>query len=107
MRRTTIALTVLVVFAATLVPAFAAAPAKNAPAKPTAAHKKMSSAVCPVMGTKITDVTKAPGGKSVYKGKTYYFCCAGCKTAFDKNPARYIKKMAEKKPAPKAAPKKP
>jgi YHS domain-containing protein len=48
------------------------------------------SAVCPVMGTKIPDVTKA-AGKSVYKGKTYYFCCGGCKPAFDRNPAKYVK----------------
>lgn len=48
------------------------------------------SAVCPVMGTKIPDVTKA-AGKSVYNGKTYYFCCPGCKPAFDKDPAKYVK----------------
>jgi YHS domain-containing protein len=57
--------------------------------KPTPS-KKVVSAVCPVMGTKIPDVTKA-AGKTVYKGKTYYFCCAGCKPAFDKNPEKYIK----------------
>lgn len=55
------------------------------------AAKKTVSAICPVMGTKIPNVTKA-SGKSVYKGKTYYFCCAGCKPAFDKNPEKYIKK---------------
>ena len=66
--------------------AFAAAgqSGQKAPAQ-TAAAKKMVSAVCPVMGTKIPDVTKA-AGKSVYKGKTYYFCCAMCKPEFDKNP---------------------
>jgi len=48
------------------------------------------SAVCPVMGNRIPDVSKAPGGKSVYKGKTYYFCCPGCKTSFDKNPEKYL-----------------
>ncbi|MGI6295633.1 MAG: YHS domain-containing protein [Armatimonadota bacterium] len=60
---------------------------RKAPAK---ASKKVVSAVCPVMGSKIPDVTKA-AGKSVYKGKTYYFCCAGCKPKFDKNPAKYAK----------------
>ena len=53
--------------------------------------KKIVSAVCPVMGNKIPDVTKA-AGKSVYKGKTYYFCCPGCKPKFDKNPEKYIHK---------------
>jgi YHS domain-containing protein len=30
--------------------------------------------------------------KSVYKGKTYYFCAPGCKIAFDENPEQYLKK---------------
>ncbi len=29
--------------------------------------------------------------KSEYKGKTYYFCAAGCKEAFDSKPEKYIK----------------
>ena len=49
------------------------------------------------MGTKIPDVSKAPGGKSVYKGKTYYFCCPGCKPLFDKNPEKYIKKAPKER----------
>lgn len=27
--------------------------------------------------------------KSTYKGKTYYFCCEGCKEEFDRNPGAY------------------
>lgn len=57
--------------------------------KPAVAPKTIS-AVCPVMHTKIPDVAKA-AGKSVYKGKTYYFCCPSCKPAFDKDPAKYVK----------------
>ncbi|MCS4538777.1 MAG: YHS domain-containing protein [Thaumarchaeota archaeon] len=26
---------------------------------------------------------------SVHDGRTFYFCSAGCKTAFDKDPHRY------------------
>ena len=26
---------------------------------------------------------------SVHDGKTYYFCCRGCKATFDSNPKRY------------------
>ena len=26
---------------------------------------------------------------SKYKGKTYYFCCEGCKEEFDRNPGAY------------------
>jgi xanthine dehydrogenase accessory factor len=28
--------------------------------------------------------------QSAYQGTTYYFCAAGCKTRFDKNPERYL-----------------
>ena len=45
--------------------------------------------ICPVTGDKIASV-KASVGHSVYKGKTYYFCCAGCKPSFDKNPDKYL-----------------
>ncbi|HYX06085.1 MAG TPA: YHS domain-containing protein [Bacteroidales bacterium] len=27
-----------------------------------------------------------------YKGKTYYFCAAGCKESFAKNPEKYLNK---------------
>jgi xanthine dehydrogenase accessory factor len=26
-----------------------------------------------------------------YKGATYYFCAPGCRTAFEKDPEKYIK----------------
>jgi len=29
--------------------------------------------------------------KSLYKGRTYYFCSKGCKTRFDRDPEKYIK----------------
>jgi YHS domain-containing protein len=28
--------------------------------------------------------------KSIYKGKTYYFCAPGCKKTFDAHPEKYI-----------------
>jgi len=28
--------------------------------------------------------------KSTHEGKDYYFCAAGCKAAFDKDPERYL-----------------
>jgi YHS domain-containing protein len=66
----------------------AAKKVKHKPAK-----KPKVSLVCPVTGEKIESVAKA-AGKSVVDGKTYYFCCAGCKPEFDKNPAKYIKKTS-------------
>jgi YHS domain-containing protein len=51
--------------------------------------------VCPVMGGKIN--------KDLYldhKGQRIYVCCAGCLAPIKKDPAKYIKKMAEKGEAP-------
>ncbi len=42
----------------------------------------------PVCGMDIDPATAA--GKSEYKGQTYYFCSAGCKNSFDKEPEKYI-----------------
>ena len=74
--------------------AVATAPAK---AKSAAAKPKVVSAICPVTGENIPDVTKAKGGKSVYKGKTYYFCCGSCKPKFDRNPEKYLARAASGK----------
>lgn len=35
---------------------------------------------------------------SVYKGKTYYFCSAPCKKAFDLAPGKYVKSVEPPKP---------
>ena len=63
---------------------FAAPTATPKPAKP------LVKLVCPVTGESIASAQEA-AGSSVYKGKTYYFCCSSCKPAFDKNPTKYIK----------------
>ena len=41
----------------------------------------------PVCGMSV-DERKA-AATSVYQGKTYYFCSAGCKTTFEKEPGKY------------------
>jgi Cu+-exporting ATPase len=38
-------------------------------------------------------------GTSEYAGKTYSFCCAGCKQKFDSDPVKYIPKVIEDAPA--------
>ena len=43
----------------------------------------------PVCGMMV-DETRA-AGTSLYQAKTYYFCSAGCKASFDKNPAKFAK----------------
>lgn len=38
------------------------------------------------------DPKKAPA-HSTHQGETIYFCAPGCKTAFDKDPAKYMPKL--------------
>lgn len=72
---------------------------------PKASPAAKADLVCPVTKEKIASVKEA-AGSSVYKGKTYYFCCAGCKPMFDKNPAKYVQTASVKTKAPaKGAPK--
>ncbi|HHY95872.1 MAG TPA: YHS domain-containing protein [Firmicutes bacterium] len=42
----------------------------------------------PVCGMDVRDDVSE---RSEYGGKTYYFCCRGCKRAFDREPERYLK----------------
>ncbi len=58
---------------------------------------KKSSAVLPVINSEAKDpvcgMSVNPGKarhKSEYKGAAFYFCCAGCKQAFDREPQRYL-----------------
>jgi len=68
---------------------------KTATAAAVDANKVVTAAVeqtmCPVMdGNKID--------KNVfveYQGKKVYFCCAACKAAFEKEPAKYIAKLPQ------------
>lgn len=80
-------------FVLALIIAGLAAGCRSEVSKSTVAEKPADDAkaevvVCPVMGTEIPDVTRA-AASSEYNGKTYYFCCPGCKAAFDKNPEKY------------------
>ena len=63
------------------------------PHNPAKAAPKKTVLICPVTGNKIAS-TKLAVGHSMYKGKTYYFCCAGCKPRFDKDPAKFVKNAA-------------
>jgi YHS domain-containing protein len=59
---------------------------------------------CPIMGGKINKAIFVD-----YPGKRVYFCCGGCPTEFDKDPAKYIKAMEsqgivlDRTPAPAAS----
>jgi YHS domain-containing protein len=62
-----------------------------------APQKAEKSTTCAVMGKDhkidIADATKK-GLFADYKGKRYYFCCAGCPKEFKKDPAKYAKNHA-------------
>ena len=57
--------------------------------KTVTADKATNMVICPVTKAKISP-DKAYD-KTTYKGKTYYFCCAGCRPLFEKNPEKYLK----------------
>jgi len=47
----------------------------------------------PVCGMEVDE--KNPPATSTYGGKTYYFCSAGCKATFERNPEKYISAKAD------------
>ena len=55
--------------------------------------------------TQVWDVVCAMSGDSVrwtssadYQGKTYYFCCDGCKGAFERSPEYHLDNFRESHP---------
>jgi YHS domain-containing protein len=51
-------------------------------------EKGKAQAMCPIMGGPIDKTAYVD-----YEGKRVYFCCTGCKSAFLKDPEKYVKKM--------------
>ncbi len=54
------------------------------------ASAEIQQTTCPVM--------EGPINKDLfteYKGKKVYFCCAGCKEAFEKEPEKYLDKLPQ------------
>ena len=47
-----------------------------------------AEAVDPICGMSVAVATAEH--RSEFEGQTYYFCCAGCKHSFDKEPQRYL-----------------
>jgi YHS domain-containing protein len=50
---------------------------------------KEAMEIDPICGMEV-DPAKPPGGTSDFQGTTYYFCNAGCKRTFDKEPAKHV-----------------
>jgi len=66
-----------------------AAPA-SAAAKAPGDAKVGDPTKCPVSGEDFTVEATSPN--VVVDGKTYYFCCNGCRKKFEADPQKYIKK---------------
>lgn len=66
--------------------AFAQGTKKKAPATP-------KTIACAVMPDDQVDIAKATKSKMFadYKGRRYFFCCAGCPGAFKANPDKFAK----------------
>jgi YHS domain-containing protein len=68
----------------------AAAPAKDGKKDGADKKEKKLNAKCPVSGDDAD-----PSITKEYKGRTIAFCCEDCVKDFDKDPAKYIKKLDE------------
>jgi xanthine dehydrogenase accessory factor len=53
-----------------------------------ASTAQIAEAIDPICGMSVTVATAEH--RSDFEGQTYYFCCAGCKHSFDKEPQRYV-----------------
>jgi len=67
---------------------------KSGPVAPAETERAVSAAIqqttCPIMGGAINkDIF------TEYKGKKVYFCCAGCKEKFEKEPEKYLDKLPQ------------
>lgn len=107
---------ILAALVATLGTAYAQNSPTKAPKAPQKAPVKKAPVKtnCAVMPKDVIEVARSErdGLFSDYKGKRYYFCCPGCKPAFDKTPAKYVKNakgfpIPAKAPAKKSPAKKP
>lgn len=72
-------------------------PAATAPAETTETKQVVSKVAEAAEQTKCP-VMDGPINKNLYteyKGKKVYFCCAGCKETFEKEPDKYIPKLPQ------------
>ncbi len=67
--------------------------------KPAKPQTVINCAVMPNDPVKIAEATKTKMYAD-YKGRRYYFCCAGCPGAFKKDPAKYAKNASLPTPKP-------
>ena len=65
----------------------------NSAASPVTPPKPDQLTNCPVSGDKLGEMGKPY--TFVYQGQEVKLCCSGCKKDFDKDPAKYLKKIRE------------
>jgi P-type Cu+ transporter len=53
----------------------------------------MATAIDPVCGMEVDTTTAAE--TSEYQGKSYYFCSAGCKRQFERNPEQFVGQQSD------------
>ena len=63
----------------------------NSAASPAIPPKPDKLTTCPVSGDKLGEMGKPY--VFVYQGQEVKLCCPGCKKDFDKDPAKYLKKI--------------
>lgn len=54
---------------------------------PPGEAKVGDKSTCPVSGEEFVVTESSP--KAEHDGKTYYFCCSGCKAKFEKDPSQF------------------
>lgn len=64
-------------------------PSANKDVKKPGEAKPGDKSTCTVTGEEIDVSADSP--HSEHNGKTYYFCCTGCKKKFDADPGKYTK----------------
>jgi YHS domain-containing protein len=84
---TSLIITGLTLAATALVSAARADTSTNAPVKPD------QLTTCPVSGEKLGEMGKPY--VFTYQGQEVKLCCSGCKKDFDKDPAKYLKKIQD------------
>jgi len=70
--------------------------------KKAPAVKAPTTITCAVMPDDKVDIAKATKNHMYqdYKGRRYFFCCAGCPDAFKKDPAKFSKSASIPTPKP-------
>jgi YHS domain-containing protein len=76
-----------------IVPLAGRADGTNSVSSAAAKPKPDLLTTCPVSGDKLGEMGKPL--VFVYQGQEVKLCCGGCKKDFDKDPAKYIKKIRE------------